>query len=138
MESTEIRFDLYTMSNTHLTVNLIELDGECIGFVCENRDWNKDEKSVPLVSRKGVSIGDFHCEECAIIFMAETAVKKYRSNKIQQVMHKITSMADGTANNIASKKQKQTMRNVETHHVNPFDLILLLALREVLAEKSPR
>ncbi|HAT7488642.1 TPA: hypothetical protein QCH64_002735 [Enterobacter asburiae] len=50
-----------SMSTVHPRVEAIELNGKVIGYTSENRDWNKSEKPISLISPEGQCIGDFCC-----------------------------------------------------------------------------
>ncbi|WP_336240470.1 hypothetical protein [Citrobacter werkmanii] len=57
----EIRVHVKSLSQTLPCVDVIELNGEVVGYLSENRDWNKEEKPVSVVSTDGVHLGDFCC-----------------------------------------------------------------------------
>lgn len=50
-----------SMSTNHPRVESIQLNGKVIGYTSENRDWNKSEKPISLISAEGQSLGDFCC-----------------------------------------------------------------------------
>lgn len=57
----EMRVHLFHLSVAFPFVDVVELNNEVIGYISENRDWNKKEKPVSLVSPEGVHLGDFCC-----------------------------------------------------------------------------
>ena len=52
-------------------VHQIDLNGETIGYTSENRDWNKSDKPVSVVSVDGIHLKDFCCIPHATAYLAE-------------------------------------------------------------------
>lgn len=57
----ETHVHVFQLSTEFPFVDVIELNNDVIGYVSENRDWNKKEKPVSLISPQGIHLGDFCC-----------------------------------------------------------------------------
>ncbi|ENA9695600.1 hypothetical protein ABG299_001092 [Salmonella enterica subsp. enterica] len=57
----------------------VEIDGKHVGFICENRDQNKDKKPVSVVSLDGANLGDFCCVKHAGRYLA---MKEYGDDSL--------------------------------------------------------
>ncbi|MFW0766722.1 hypothetical protein ACN0IV_12865 [Trabulsiella odontotermitis] len=49
----------------------VDINGDVIGYVAENRDWNKGEKPISLVGTNGSNLGDFCCITHAVIHLTK-------------------------------------------------------------------
>lgn len=49
----------------------VELNDEVIGYTSENRDWNKDNKPISLVTVDGQHVADFCCIAHAVTYLVE-------------------------------------------------------------------
>ncbi|EIX6431233.1 hypothetical protein MKU92_000050 [Salmonella enterica] len=75
----EVNVHISGLESTSPFIMRVEIDGKHVGFICENRDHNKDEKPVSVVSLDGTNLGDFTCIKHASKFLA---IKEYGDDSI--------------------------------------------------------
>lgn len=90
LNRSETHVHVFQLSAVYPFVDVIELNNGVIGYVSENRDWNKKEKPVSLISPDGVHLGDF----CCVAHAASHITQKNTGLNFDEV---------------------EVMRNVETH-----------------------
>lgn len=66
-----VAVQIISMSTTFPFVDAVKLNGEVVGYISENRDWNKEIKPVSLVSVEGAQLGDFCCIAHAATYITE-------------------------------------------------------------------
>lgn len=57
----EVSVYVFQLSDEFPVVYKVQLNDEVIGYISDNRDWNKKEKPVSLLSSDGIHICDFCC-----------------------------------------------------------------------------
>lgn len=67
----ETHVHVFQLSTAFPFVDVVELNNEVIGYISENRDWNKKEKPVSLISPDGTHIRDFCCVTHAASHVAQ-------------------------------------------------------------------
>lgn len=66
----EVDVYVYPVENNSPRIDAIEINEEVVGYLAENRDWNKDKKPVSVVTPDGKHIGDFCCNDHAVFHIA--------------------------------------------------------------------
>ncbi|EMO5715218.1 hypothetical protein RVW00_000143 [Enterobacter bugandensis] len=104
---------VYPVEENHPRIAAIKINEEIVGYLAENRDWNKDEKPVSVVTADGKHIGDFCCNDHAVIYIAR----------------KVTGI---------DFDEVHISRNRESRLINdPFDLLIALAMLAGQKGKRP-
>ncbi|EKS4617615.1 hypothetical protein QB788_003464 [Salmonella enterica] len=75
----EVNVHISGLESTSPFIMRVEIDGKHVGFICENRDHNKNEKPVSVVSLDGTNLGDFCCVKHAGKFLA---MKEYGDDSL--------------------------------------------------------
>lgn len=52
-------------------VSEVVCNDSVIGYISANRDWNKDQKTVSVISPEGKHVGDFCCIQHAAIYLVK-------------------------------------------------------------------
>ncbi|HDT0657904.1 TPA: hypothetical protein QIB60_000505 [Enterobacter cloacae subsp. dissolvens] len=104
---------VYPVEKSHPHIDAIEINEEVVGYLAENRDWNKDKKPVSVVTADGKHIGDFCCNDHAVVHIAT----------------KVTGI---------DFDEVHVSRNREKRFINdPFDLLIALAMLADQKGKRP-
>lgn len=104
---------VYPVEKNHPHIHAIEINEEVVGYLVENRDWNKDIKPVSVVNVEGKHIGDFCCNDHAVVHIAT----------------KVTGI---------EFDEVHVSRNREKRFINdPFDLLIALAMLADQKGKRP-
>ncbi|ENK0707496.1 hypothetical protein AB2Z00_002153 [Salmonella enterica] len=66
MEIKAINVRLSTINTTYPAVAEIYINDELVGYICENREDNRDEEPQSIILSDGKHFGDFCCVEHAV------------------------------------------------------------------------
>ncbi|EOY8363297.1 hypothetical protein AIT68_004897 [Salmonella enterica subsp. salamae] len=66
MEIKTINVRLGTINTTYPAVAEIYINDELVGYICENREDNRDEEPQSIILSDGKHFGDFCCVEHAV------------------------------------------------------------------------
>lgn len=104
---------VYPVEQNHPRIDAVKINEEVVGYLAENRDWNKDKKPVSVVTADGKHIGDFCCNDHAVVHIATTV-----TGVVFDEVH--------------------VSRNREQRFINdPFDLLIALAMLADQKGKRP-